>query len=67
LVTQLTICSKLYLIHWPCTFPEGKNKGDDYFPRNESSDHPNGDVVIDDSLSIVDTWKGKDVKLEAKK
>ena len=43
----------LYLVHWPVAF----KTGDNYFPLDERSDHPDGDVLIDDSISIVDTWK----------
>ncbi|KAL2870699.1 putative aldehyde reductase (AKR1) [Aspergillus lucknowensis] len=43
----------LYLVHWPVAF----KTGDDLFPLEENSPVPEGDVVIDDSISIVDTWK----------
>ncbi|KAJ9191461.1 hypothetical protein DTO164E3_6428 [Paecilomyces variotii] len=44
----------LYLIHWPVAF---KASSDSFFPLDSSSSHPDGDVAIDDSVSIVDTWK----------
>ncbi|KAJ5319747.1 hypothetical protein N7508_000030 [Penicillium antarcticum] len=43
----------LYLVHWPVAF----QRGDDYFPLVANSNVEGGDVVIDDSISIVDTWK----------
>ncbi|CAL5869905.1 uncharacterized protein PFLUO_LOCUS4138 [Penicillium psychrofluorescens] len=43
----------LYLVHWPVAF----QKGDDYFPLIANSTVEGGDVVIDDGVSIVDTWK----------
>ncbi|KAL4961709.1 putative aldehyde reductase (AKR1) [Aspergillus stella-maris] len=43
----------LYLVHWPVAF----KTGDNYFPLEESSTHPDGDVLIEDNISIVDTWK----------
>ncbi|KAJ5604368.1 hypothetical protein N7510_009522 [Penicillium lagena] len=43
----------LYLVHWPVAF----QKGDDYFPLIANSTIEGGDVVIDDGVSIVDTWK----------
>ncbi|KAJ5539021.1 hypothetical protein N7513_007353 [Penicillium frequentans] len=43
----------LYLVHWPVAF----QKGDDYFPLVANSTVEGGDVVIDDDVSIVDTWK----------
>lgn len=47
--------SKLYLVHWPVAF----QKGESYFPLVEGSTVEGGDVIIDDGVSIVDTWKGK--------
>ncbi|KAL2849598.1 NADP-dependent oxidoreductase domain-containing protein [Aspergillus pseudoustus] len=43
----------LYLVHWPVAF----TTGDNYFPADTSSDFPDGDVQIEDKISIVDTWK----------
>ncbi|KAL4882572.1 NADP-dependent oxidoreductase domain-containing protein [Aspergillus karnatakaensis] len=43
----------LYLVHWPVAFKTGEN----YFPLDESSNHPDKDVLIEDNISIVDTWK----------
>ncbi|EAW06704.1 putative aldehyde reductase (AKR1) [Aspergillus clavatus NRRL 1] len=43
----------LYLVHWPVAF----KTGDVYFPLIKDSSVPGGDVEIDDSISIVDTWK----------
>ncbi|KAJ6100292.1 hypothetical protein N7467_001827 [Penicillium canescens] len=43
----------LYLVHWPVAF----QKGDSYFPLVANSTVEGGDVVIDDGVSIVDTWK----------
>ncbi|RMJ25789.1 aldehyde reductase [Aspergillus sp. HF37] len=43
----------LYLVHWPVAF----KAGDAYFPLVENSTVDGGDVAIDDSISIVDTWK----------
>jgi L-glyceraldehyde reductase len=34
-------------------------KGDSYFPLVANSTVEGGDVVIDDGVSIVDTWKGR--------
>ncbi|KGO73974.1 Aldo/keto reductase [Penicillium italicum] len=45
--------TKLYLVHWPVAF----EKGDSYFPLVANSTVEGGDVVIDDGVSIVDTWK----------
>ncbi|KAF8340944.1 NADP-dependent oxidoreductase domain-containing protein [Amanita rubescens] len=38
----------LYLIHWPSAFAAGK----DLFPKDAT-----GAVVLDDDVSLVDTWK----------
>ncbi|OQE32161.1 hypothetical protein PENSTE_c001G02119 [Penicillium steckii] len=43
----------LYLVHWPVAF----QKGESYFPLVQGSNVEGGDVVIDDGVSIVDTWK----------
>ncbi|KAJ6177662.1 hypothetical protein N7519_008123 [Penicillium mononematosum] len=43
----------LYLVHWPVAF----QKGDSYFPLVANSPVEGGDVIIDDGVSIVDTWK----------
>ncbi|KAJ5463857.1 hypothetical protein N7475_006992 [Penicillium sp. IBT 31633x] len=43
----------LYLVHWPVAF----QKGDSYFPLVADSTVEGGDVIIDDGVSIVDTWK----------
>ncbi|KAJ5484194.1 hypothetical protein N7539_005990 [Penicillium diatomitis] len=43
----------LYLVHWPVAFKQGN----EYFPRVEGSTVEGGDVVIDNEVSIVDTWK----------
>ncbi|EAW16249.1 putative aldehyde reductase (AKR1) [Aspergillus fischeri NRRL 181] len=42
-----------YLVHWSTSF----KRGDEYFPLVKDSPIPEGDVEIDDSISIVDTWK----------
>lgn len=47
--------SKLYLVHFPVAF----QKGDSYFPLVEGSTVEGGDVIIDDDVSIVDTWRGE--------
>ncbi|KAE8393005.1 hypothetical protein ETB97_002773 [Aspergillus alliaceus] len=43
----------LYLVHWPVAFKTGS----ELFPLIENSSVEGGDVIIDDSISIVDTWK----------
>ncbi|RHZ53124.1 uncharacterized protein CDV56_107305 [Aspergillus thermomutatus] len=43
----------LYLVHFPVAF----KPGDEYFPLIKDSPIPDGDVEIDDTISIVDTWK----------
>jgi L-glyceraldehyde reductase len=43
----------LFLMHFPVSF----KTGDEYFPLVKDSPIPEGDVEIDDSISIVDTWK----------
>ncbi|KAJ5753333.1 uncharacterized protein N7511_007486 [Penicillium nucicola] len=43
----------LYLVHWPVAF----QSGNDYFPLVANSNVEGGDVVIDDNISIVQTWK----------
>ena len=45
----------LYLVHWPVAF----QKGESYFPLVQGSPVDGGDVIIDDGVSIVDTWKGE--------
>lgn len=45
-----------FLIHWPVAFTQVGN-GDQYFPLVEGKNQPDGDVEIDDSISIVETWK----------
>lgn len=52
---MLTDNSQLYLVHFPVAF----QKGDSYFPLVEGSTVEGGDVIIDDDVSIVDTWKGE--------
>jgi L-glyceraldehyde reductase len=42
-----------FLIHWPVAFKQGDN----YFPLVEGKNAPDGDVEMDDDVSIVDTWK----------
>ncbi|KAJ6064621.1 hypothetical protein N7499_013301 [Penicillium canescens] len=42
----------LYLVHWPVAFQQG----DDYFPLVADSTVEGGDVIIDDGVSIVETW-----------
>jgi len=44
----------LYLVHWPCAFPPA---GGNLFPLVAGKNEPDGDVEIDDSVSIVDTWQ----------
>ncbi|KAK2807244.1 mitochondrial glycerol dehydrogenase Gld1 [Emmonsiellopsis sp. PD_5] len=45
----------LYLIHWPVPF---EYRADDILSSlDESSTHPGKDVKLDDSASLVDTWK----------
>lgn len=46
----------LYLIHWPVVFPRGSTVGTDLFPLT-GGNLPIGDVVIDDNIPLVDTWK----------
>ncbi|PMD48995.1 Aldo/keto reductase [Hyaloscypha variabilis F] len=47
----------LYLVHFPVSFAKGsRNVGEDLFPLT-GGNQPDGDVVIDDGVSIVDTWK----------
>lgn len=53
----LGLTLQLYLVHWPVAFKTGAV----YFPLIEGSTVEGGDVVIDDSISIVDTWKGMSV------
>ncbi|KAE8356985.1 NADP-dependent oxidoreductase domain-containing protein [Aspergillus coremiiformis] len=43
----------LYLVHWPVSF----KTGNELFPLVANSSVEGGDVIIDDSISIVDTWK----------
>lgn len=52
---MLTDNSQLYLVHFPVAF----QKGDSYFPLVEGSTVEGGDVIIDDDVSIVDTWRGE--------
>ncbi|CEI61717.1 D/L-glyceraldehyde reductase [Fusarium venenatum] len=47
----------LYLVHFPVSFKGSqKHVGQDLFPLTGGNE-PDGDVEIDDSISIVDTWK----------
>jgi len=47
----------LYLIHFPVAFKKNsKHVGQDLFPLTGKNE-PDGDVEIDDDVSIVDTWK----------
>ncbi|RDL35803.1 Uncharacterized protein BP5553_06415 [Venustampulla echinocandica] len=47
----------LYLIHFPASFvASSRNVGEDLFPLTGKNE-PEGDVAIDDSVSIVDTWE----------
>ncbi|KAL5364720.1 NADP-dependent oxidoreductase domain-containing protein [Aspergillus floccosus] len=43
----------LYLVHWPVAFKTGS----ELFPLKAGSNVEGGDCDIDDSISIVDTWK----------
>ncbi|RDW62066.1 D reductase [Coleophoma cylindrospora] len=43
----------LYLVHFPVSF----KTGDELFPLIAGSNEPDGDVEINDSISIVDTWR----------
>ncbi|KAL4898159.1 NADP-dependent oxidoreductase domain-containing protein [Aspergillus ambiguus] len=43
----------LYLVHWPVSFKTGS----ELFPLKAGSNVEGGDCEIDDSISIVDTWK----------
>ncbi|GJP95719.1 hypothetical protein CBS115989_8308 [Aspergillus niger] len=43
----------LYLVHWPVSFTTGS----ELFPLVKDSSVEGGDVVINDDISIVDTWK----------
>ncbi|PGH04783.1 alcohol dehydrogenase (NADP+) [Blastomyces parvus] len=45
----------LFLIHWPVAFEYRSDT--DLFPLDTSSTNPKKDVKIDDSVSLVDTWK----------
>lgn len=45
---------QLYLVHWPVAFAKGK----EYFPLVQGSTVEGGDCLIDDGVSLVDTWKG---------
>lgn len=45
----------LYLVHFPVAFKKSdQGVGENLFPRASED----GEVVIDDDVSIVDTWKG---------
>jgi len=47
----------LYLVHFPVSFAQSsRHVGEDLFPLT-GQNQPDGDVVIDDGVSIVDTWK----------
>ncbi|KFY85161.1 hypothetical protein V500_08658 [Pseudogymnoascus sp. VKM F-4518 (FW-2643)] len=46
----------LYLVHFPVSFvASSRNVGDDLFPLTGKNE-PEGDVAIDDGVSISDTW-----------
>jgi len=47
----------LYLVHFPVAFKKGsRGAGQDLFPLT-GGNQPDGDVEIDDGVSIVETWK----------
>ncbi|KAM0426274.1 hypothetical protein ACHAPT_008314 [Fusarium lateritium] len=47
----------LYLVHFPISFKRSSTHvGQDLFPLT-GGNQPDGDVVIDDTISIVDTWR----------
>ncbi|OBT68129.1 hypothetical protein VE03_01440 [Pseudogymnoascus sp. 23342-1-I1] len=47
----------LYLVHFPVSFvASSRHVGEDLFPLTGGNE-PEGDVAIDDSVSIIDTWK----------
>ncbi|KAL6362075.1 hypothetical protein LRP88_05559 [Fusarium phalaenopsidis] len=47
----------LYLVHFPISFKRSSvHVGQDLFPLT-GGNQPDGDVVIDDTISIVDTWR----------
>ncbi|EEH18250.2 hypothetical protein PABG_00813 [Paracoccidioides brasiliensis Pb03] len=45
----------LFLIHWPVAFEYRSEK--DLFPLDAASTYPKNDVKIDDSTSLMDTWR----------
>ncbi|PGH08837.1 hypothetical protein AJ79_05841 [Helicocarpus griseus UAMH5409] len=45
----------LFLIHWPVSFEYRSDT--ELFPLDAASTNPKKDVKIDDSISLVDTWK----------
>ncbi|KKZ63916.1 alcohol dehydrogenase (NADP+) [[Emmonsia] crescens] len=45
----------LFLIHWPVAFEYRSDT--ELFPLDSASTNPKKDVKIDDSISVVDTWK----------
>lgn len=45
---------QLYLIHWPVSF----KRGNSLMPRDAKSANPDGDAELDNSISLVDTWRG---------
>jgi len=48
----------LYLMHFPVAFKRSSTHvGENLFPLVSGKNEPDGDVEIDDSISIVDTWK----------
>ena len=51
-------------MHSPVAFAKvGSNIGENLFPLLKGKNEPDGDVDIDDKISISDTWKGKRVEL----
>ncbi|KAJ3530803.1 hypothetical protein NM208_g9164 [Fusarium decemcellulare] len=47
----------LYLVHFPISFKGSSNHvGQDLFPLT-GGNQPDGDVIINDGISIIDTWR----------
>ncbi|OAX77714.1 hypothetical protein ACJ72_07985, partial [Emergomyces africanus] len=45
----------LFLIHWPVAFEYRSDT--ELFPLDSASTHPEKDIKIDDSVSLIDTWR----------
>jgi hypothetical protein len=48
-------------MHFPGAIEPAEDTFKDLYPCVPGKNLPNGDVIIDDHVSIIDTWKGSSI------